>query len=433
MKLGYLKPGFLRAVTIAVIGAGVCGTAAAEWTKTYVIDWYEPASYFGGKDILAPGTDCPNGTNPEIDWVKVLIKAGYTEAEAKWLRNPENPSRSPVHGQNQMAFRGRNRENVYINPESYPDPGLVGVTGNLAEGFNLDDNTATGVISPTGEKGIDNNFYRAMGCTKSYRGPPRLSATALSTNDTMRNGGWTVVIVAHGAGKDPMNDSKVDVGFYVSSDKLVKDGNGGIARDYTFRIKPSKLEGMFKATTSHGVILSKGAAPEIWMHDPGAVRDLQLLRARLKLQMNPDGSLEGYVGGYRPWKPVYTALVNARGPVVEVLGWIELPSVYYALKRNADYSPTGPKGEKTHISYAMRVSAIPAYVVMPDASARVASVISYKAGADAADEIPPKPLFGAIDGMVPDRDRKVTFGQALVVYPVPGSVSSTAQNTDSGK
>jgi hypothetical protein len=375
--------------------------------------------YFGGTDILAPGTDCPKGTNPEIDWVQVLIRAGYTEAEAKWLRNPENPSRSPVHGQNQMAFRGRNRENVYIHPETYPDPGLTGVSGDLTEGFDLDGNPKTGFTSPTGEKGIDNNFYRTLGCTKSYRGPPKLSSNALGANDTMRNGGWTVAVVVHGDGADPMNDPNVSVGFYMSGDKLVKDGNGEVARDYTFSIKPSKLEGIVKARTKDGVIESIEPTSEIWLRDPGSTRDLQLLRARLRLQMKPDGTLAGYVGGYRPWMPIYTALVNARGPVVEILGWIEIPSVYYALKRNADYSPAGPKGEKTHISYAMRVNAIPAYVMTPDGTTQVASVGSYKSGADPADELPPKPAFGAIDGMVPDK--RVPFGQALVVYPVPRS------------
>jgi hypothetical protein len=429
-----MKLRMIQAAMIAALGTGVCGIASAEWTKTYVIDWYEPASYYGAKSgVMEPGTDCPKGSNPEIDWVKVLIKAGYTEAEAKWLRNPENPSRSPVHGQNQMAFRGRNRENVYIHPETYPDPGMTEVSGNIAEGFNLDDNTATGFVSPTGEKGIDNNFYRAIGCTKSYRGPPRLSSTALGTNDTMRNGAWTVAIVVHGAGKDPMNDSKVDVGFYMSGDKLVKDGNGEVAHDYTFRIKPAKLEGIFKASTTNGLITSKGAMPEIWTRDPGATRDLQLLRARLKLQMKPDGTLEGMMGGYRPWYPVYDSLIKARGPVAEALGWIELPAVYYALKRNADYSPTGPKGEKTHISYAMRISAIPAYVVTPDAGAPVLAVTSYKSGANPVDTEPTKGLFGAIDGLVPDRDGKVAFGKALEVYPVPGSVASTAANAEGRK
>ena len=48
----------------------------------------------------------------------------------------------------------------------------------------------------------------------------------------------------------------------------------------------------------------------------------------------------------------------------------------------------------------------------------LASVASYKAGANPADELPPKPLFGGIDGMVPDA--RVPFGKALEVFPVPG-------------
>jgi hypothetical protein len=422
-----MKRALWQPAAIAAFGLGMYGTANAEWTKTYVVEWYEPAMYFGGQGgILDPGTDCPKGSNPEIDWVQVLIKAGYSEAEAKWLRNPANPSRSPVHGQNQMAFRGKDRANVYTHPQTYPDPGLVGVSGAIAEGFDLDGKRSTGFVSPSGEPGVDNNFYRTLGCSKSWRGPPRLSANALGANDAMRNGGWSVVIVVHGAGQDPMNDKQVELGFYMSDDKVVKDGNGEIARDYTFRIKPSKLEATMQAITSNGVIQSTDATTEIWLRDPGGTRDLQLLRAQVKLAMQPDGSLTGYVGGYRPWMPIYTALVNARGPVVEILSWVELPSVYYALKRNADYSPAGREGVKTHISYAMRVNAIPAFVMAPDATTQMASIVSYKD--QAPTEPPPKPAFGAIDGMVPDK--KVPFGQALVVYPVPNDAAATARNIE---
>jgi hypothetical protein len=99
--------------------------------------------------------------------------------------------------------------------------------------------------------------------------------------------------------------------------------------------------------------------------------ELKLAKAQLRLEMKPDGSLSGMIGGYRPWRPIYEAMVNARGPVVEPLGWVRLPDVYYALRRYADYSPTGPGGEKTYISYNMRVDATPAYVVNPDASGTV--------------------------------------------------------------
>ena len=75
-------------------------------------------------------------------------------------------------------------------------------------------------------------------------------------------------------------------------------------------------------------------------------RELELLRAQINLTMQPDGSLKGYLGGYRPWEPVYKGWINARGPVIEALTWVQLPGVYYALKRNADFSPTGPAARR---------------------------------------------------------------------------------------
>ena len=394
----------------------------AKWTKTYVIEWNEPAMYYGAKTgVIDPGTDCPAGTNPEIDWVKVLVDAGYALEEAKWLRNPANPTRSPLHGQNQMAFRGKDRANVYVNPTSTPDPGLVGVSGAIAEGLNLDDDETTGFTSPTGEKGIHNNFYKALGCWKTYRGPHRLSSGALQFNDAMRNGAWTTVIVVSGEGADPMNDDHVKVGFYMSNDKMVKDGNGNIARDYTFRIAPdANYEGILPARTSNGVILSTAPA-DIMLRDPSYTRDLELLRARVNLAMKPDGSLTGYVGGYRPWEAVYKGWVNARGTVIEVLTWVQLPAVYYALRRNADYSPTGPGGEKTHISCALRVDALPAFVVTPDAGKEVASVESYKPIAPKETAKVPALPFLVIDGIVTDKNGKTQAGPNAVILPPSAS------------
>ena len=414
-----------HSLAIAALGIAVPGIAMAAWTKTYVVEWNEPAMYYGAKSgVIDPGTDCPKGTNAEIDWIKVLVEAGYTEEEAKWLRNPANPTRSPVHGQNQMAFRGKDRANVYTNPTSTPDPGLVGVSGNVGEGVDLDGNKKNGFTSPTGEKGIDNAFYKTLGCWKTYRGPTRLSSGALQFNDAMRNGEWTTVIVVTGAGDDPMNDRNVTVGFYASQDKMVKDGNGEIARDYTFRIKPhAKYEAIFPARTVKGVITSTDAA-DVMLRDPGYTRDLELLRARVKFEMQPDGSLKGYVGGYRPWEPVYQGWVNARGPVIEALTWVQLPAVYYALQRNADFSPKGADGEKTHISFALRVDALPAFVMTPDAQQEVARVASYKAQAPAEPERRSGLGLLVVDGIVPDRNAKVQAGPNAVILPASGTGSS---------
>lgn len=414
-----------KQLTLKMLGASLTLivsplTAQADWHRSYVIEWNEPAMFFGGESgIEGPGSDCPQGVNPEQEWIAVLTRAGYTQEEAAWLRNPANPTRNPSHGQNQMAFRGENRANVYVNPTSYPDPGLYAMEGSVAEGLNLDANTDTGFVSPTGEPGIDNTFYKALGCWKTYRGPERLSSGAMQFNDGMRNGSWTMVIVVAGEGSDPQNDNNVMVGFYMSQDNMVKGGDGNISPDYSFRIQPhANYEGLFPARTVNGVIESREPV-QAMLRDPGYTRDLELLQAQIRLEMKDDGSLGGYVGGYRPWMPVYEGWVNARGPVIESLTWVELPAVYYALRRSADYHPHGNSDENTHISYALRVDALPAFVMTPDASEVATRVVSYK---DQAAPLPPAtpPMIGRsriIDGLVIDPNAPYQAGPDAVILP----------------
>jgi hypothetical protein len=419
-----------RTAILSALALGVTGTAAADWTKTYVIEWYEPAHYYGAKEGVAdPGTDCPKGSNAEPDWEKILVKAGYTAQEAKWLLDPSHPFRIPNHGQNQRAFRGENKVNVYVNPESGPDPGLTGVSGKISEGLDLDGDKTNGFTGLKGEKGIDNEFYRTIGCWVYFRGPPRQAVNGQGRNGEMRDGLWTVVMVVSGEGDDPMNDPSVKVGFYNSKDAMVKDGAGNIARRYTFRIAPdSKFEGILNAKTVNGEIISTEPTKEMWIRDPSYAREAQILEAQARFKMQPDGSLTGILAGYRPWQRFYQGMVEARGSVIEQLYWIELPGLYRALKRNADYSPAGPGGEKTHISFALRVDAVPAYVMTPDAKTAVTSVESYKAVAP-----PPGPPLHAFitnkyrvtDGLVPDRNGKILAGPNAVIPP-PASMTSAS-------
>jgi hypothetical protein len=424
----------VRTALLSALGLGVTGTAAAEWTKTYVIEWYEPAHYYGAREgVTDPGTDCPAGSNPEPDWEKILVKAGYTVQEAKWLLDPSHPFRIPNHGQNQRAFRGENKVNVYVNPESGPDPGLTGVSGKISEGLDLDGDKTNGFTSPEGETGIDNEFYRTIGCWIYFRGPPRMAVNGQSRNGEMRDGLWTVVMVVSGEGDDPMNDPRVKVGFYNSKDAMIKDGVGNIARRYTFRIAPdAKFEGILNAKTVNGEIISTEPTEEMWIRDPSYAREAQIFQAQTRLKMQPDGSLTGVLAGYRPWQRFYQGMVEARGSVIEQLYWIELPGLYRALKRNADYSPTGPGGEKTHISFALRIDAVPAYVMTPDAKSQVTSVESYKSVAP----LPGPPLHAFItnkyrvtDGLVPDpRTGKILAGPNAVIPP-PASMASATNST----
>jgi hypothetical protein len=386
---------FIRSAILAAAATTFAPQLAhAEWTRSYVIEWMEQASYYGAATgVIDPGTDCPRGTNPEPNWVEMLVRSGYTREQAEWIRNPANPERSAVSGNPKMGLRGRNFASVYREPETYPDPGMYTVEGRIGEGINLDGDARTGFQSPGGERGIDNEFYHALGCWKTFRGPPRLSSGAQTVNDPMREGSWTMLVVVHGQGNDPRNDANVQVGLYTSGDPMVKSGAGGVVRDYTFGIRPdARYEGIFQARTRNGRITST-APINMMMRDPspGAVRTgLDIQRAQIDFTMNADGTLKGYVGGYRPWAPVYFGW-SSFGQVNEVLTWVDLPAVWYSMKRFADYSPTGPGGERTHISFALRVDAMPAYVTVPDGSALATSVRSYKAEAPAT----PPPAAGA--------------------------------------
>ncbi|MGE0408427.1 MAG: hypothetical protein AB7P23_04095 [Amphiplicatus sp.] len=366
-------------LTGGVALAAAAGVARAEWTKTYAVEWNEPAFYYGSEGGPAdPGADCPDGVNPDPDWVEILVKAGYERVTAKWFLHPDNRTLTPRQRLNQMAFRGENRANVYADPTTAPDPGFVEVSGEIGEGIDLDGDKSTGFTSPTGEKGIDNNFYRAVGCWKFYRGEPRTSATFIASNNNANSGVWTLVMVVSGKGDDPMNDEDVSLGVYLSSDQLSKNGAGDIARDYTFRIKPHwKYEALFKGKVVDGRITTE-TSPAVFVRDAGFGNGLELLQARADFEMQPDGGLKGYLGGYRPWAPLYEEWLKKRGWAFESNAGVELPALWYALRRNSTYSPTGPGGEKTHISYALRVDAVPAYVTEPDGKTLVSSVKSYK-------------------------------------------------------
>src|SRR5262245_52280881 len=138
-------------IAIAMLSTQV---AHADWTRSYVIDWVEQASYYGAKNgVIDPGTDCPKGVNPEPNWVDVLMKGGYTREQAEWIRNPANPERSAVSGNPKMALRGKDFTSVYKDPESAPDPGIYEVEGQIGEGIDIDGNTKTGFTSTTGEHG----------------------------------------------------------------------------------------------------------------------------------------------------------------------------------------------------------------------------------------------------------------------------------------
>ena len=357
---------------IAAAGLAGCslvvGAASAEpWRRGYVIEWIEQAAHFGGKGLLTePGTDCPKGTEPEMDLTKSLVTPYRTPEQVKTVLDLEITEK-PENLFQAMTKRGLNGENIYKELKAAPDPGMFEMEGKIAEGFDLDGDKRTGFTSPAGAKGIDNNFYTAWGCWEAFRGPPRLSAGALYHNDEMLNGKFTVLFLLSG-NKSPQNDDDVTFGIYTSKDKLVKDAKGGVASDYSFRIANDKAyTSILKAKITKGV-LELTEPQDIRTREASFLASLTLYDGHARFNLKPDGTIEGMLGGYKPIQEAITTWTIA-GPNVELVTHVNLSAAYYAIERHADARPDPKTGQNTAISTAVRFWGVPAFMVNTEGSA----------------------------------------------------------------
>ena len=176
---------FLASVAaVALTGGGVAPAAAAPWVKGFVVGNYEYAFRYGGRADFSrgaeiePGVDCPHGSsthfaNDAQTKIAVARQKWRSQQEIDWIAKPPglDEVRAPVLTRfwiwnRAIAYRGYKKEiETYVNPWATDDPGQPQVTSRIGDGFNLDGKVnATDFVSPEGEKGIDNNLYRAWGC-----------------------------------------------------------------------------------------------------------------------------------------------------------------------------------------------------------------------------------------------------------------------------
>ncbi|HWA69706.1 MAG TPA: hypothetical protein VG821_07725, partial [Rhizomicrobium sp.] len=375
--------------TIALTGMAADPVAAAPWVKGFVVGQYEYAFHYGGRaDFtrgaeIEPGVDCPHGNtihfaNDTQTRIAVARQKFRSQQEIDWIAKPPGLDnvRAPVltrfHIWNRaLAYRAYKRGlETYVNPWAADDPGQPQVTGKIGDGFNLDGKIKKAdFVSPDGEKGIDNNLYRAWGCDAPWRGNGNATLD-LRANDKMQDGLYTMVIRVSG-NQDPMNDSDATVEIGYSPDKIVKDARGSIAVDYSYRILKSAQYTKLKAKIVNGVVETEQVAhmhaPRIaWFYDQTGDADFN--QGKLRLKINADGlAATGLLGGYRNWRDLYTENTFAQdGGQQGIREHEDHVSLYYALRRNADGMYNEKTGVYDGISTAYRIKLASAYVVDPD-------------------------------------------------------------------
>lgn len=345
--------------------------AAAPWTRSFVVTLYEPAFHYGGP-AGTPGSDCPGGTVPDNDYRRLLHTSWRSDAEIARLTAPSPTAIEPYRLlAPALHFRGpAPGVDTYINPFAAPDPGLQPVTGRIAEGFDLDGNSRSdGFVSPDGRRGIDNGYYRALGCLMAFRGPAGQGALSARANARMQDGLFTMLIRLSGQAS-PQNDARVTVEIGASPDALVRNAGDAVLRDYSYRLARTQAYTRFSGRIRNGVLT---AGPVAHLKAPAFAwsesnrGEAEFLKGRLSLTIAPDGSASGLIGGYRDWRELYARMafnVAIEGPFLEIPFHMNLIAAYYALERNADADPDA-KGRNRAISTAYRLTAVPAFAVDP--------------------------------------------------------------------
>jgi hypothetical protein len=336
--------------------------------------------YALSKDAKDTGA-CPNG-----------MTQGNTSLDAKEPEGQRPEGETPEQAQ-RRAITALMQKNTCGNPAAAgPDPNFRTVTGPRVPVYGIDldgrDSSLKSKPAPgkcshddfagmNGERGIDNQFFRVVGCSKSFQ------STGLSNSwsTEMLTGAWGILITLSGV-DDIHNDSDVEVGIYANADPIELSPAREPLPNATYAIDQDPR---FQART-HGRIVNgvlTTAPVDVRFHKitNSIYLERPLNEARLQITLGEDGSVEGYLAGYTPVEDMYDLQYgfrngkNAKGEPADpklialssngqaaVLGHT-CNGAYYALHEFADGARDPNTGKCTSISTQYRIKAIPAFVV----------------------------------------------------------------------
>lgn len=240
--------------------------------------------------------------------------------------------------------------------------------GTIAYGLNLDGKVgANDFESPEGEKGIDNQMSRAMGCIGGYRtGGPNYHFENLfmqSYNDTR------ILIELTGV-DDLSSDDDVVVNIYRGSDGLLTDatGEGFIpggtqladlrwGKDYIFKLKGKIVDGVLLTEPIDRIVFPWGST----FNTTG----FQVFRGmQFKLNLTQQGA-EGFIAGFADIEAFSHHLNTHWSTHHQSYGQLSSPSLYRSLHRLADGYPDPKTGNNTAISSAVKVKFIQVFIDKP--------------------------------------------------------------------
>jgi len=340
------------AVAVALVGAGSAGAAPLQEggspLKNGAIG-YALTHKFWSVYETPNKTECPQGMN---DGPREQFKKLYSDGK----------KRSIVEAQ-------LKREGAQWHPTTEPEQfSFLEAKSDVSYGLNLDGKVGPeDFASPDGEKGIDNQLYRVIGCIGHYR---TMGTINHFENEFMRSYDDARIVIELTGVDDLVNDGDVTVTTYRGSDGLLQDATGegfipgGTERvdmrwgkEYMTQLKGKIVDGVLTTQPVDRIMLPWG----VTFNTSGyhVFRGFQL-----KLKLTPQGA-EGLMAGYVDIENFTHHLNTSWSTHHHSYGQLSSPSQYRALHRLADGYPDPQTGKNTAISSAVSVKFTQVYVEHP--------------------------------------------------------------------
>lgn len=341
----------------------------------FVVSYIE---YALAEDFTENGA-CPDGTPLNLVEVHQLTPAGKQhpgESDADYLDRMRDAAR--------RLGTSPDGQDLCMHPEvAAPDPHYRTVESSDIPVYGIDldgENGAGDFPGLDGGYGIDNQWYRVVGCSRSYQS----SGQSNTFNVGMLTGSWGLLFKLEGI-EDIRNDDMVTVHLYANADPIRLSPSREPLSYASYSPKP---ESRYRATTTGRIvdgILTTEPVDAGFQNETNSMYTERPLRdARLQLEIAEDGKLSGYLAGFTPVVAMYDLAFafrsgkkaggelaplalragSANGAAF-VLGHT-CHGAYQALLANADGHPDAETGAFTSISTQYRIEALPAFVVERD-------------------------------------------------------------------
>ena len=266
------------------------------------------------------------------------------------------------------------------HPTTEPDPlPFLDVEGELSFGLNLDGETGPNDFThPNGERGIDNEVYRAVGCIIGFRGPDGVEV--IFQNKAITDRRYNRMMIELTGVDDLTTDDDVTITLYRGLDRLLTDATGmkvmaGGSQRVDMRWGATLVR-QTRGKIVDGVLTTEPIAAMVmpWMNLN--VPSIHIFRdMRLELKLTPT-SAEGLLAGYADVDAWYRQLIRNDSTHHLSNGQISGISLYKALRRLADAYPDPETGANTAISTALDVKMTQVFIVHPIGSSTSLDSIS---------------------------------------------------------